>query len=1677
MPSVQGPFRWDGDLANAGIAGLNVALRVSDVRLTEAREGAGAATRTWIDGASAVTVRLFQRRGDKDYTVTLGAAAVLGSEDDPARFLRYLFGRMHKLQSGEGDPADVTLPIRVDLLGSDGETLAGTRLDALMVMKGMYEPANFGVPDVPDDLLNRHPPAGLRARIERDLFLVNQVAYEALVDKISAMAGNAPDYQRLLHIIAYRVDLSGDIPKLAPRQPTLPPVEVYPASPPHVPLTPEQQAIRNILHNLEIEDHEAALQAIEDAFPALFSFPVSTRDVQLQQVAGTIAVKAPAGTAVTAADIARYRISAEFTEPNADGEAELEVVHYDWDAASPVVADGEAAFAFSAVAPIFPVSEEATVTVIVRSADGMVLWSRAYRVGNPALAALRIVVPLAGATTVKPADPPEANIKRLRGQVLDLSRTADLKNVLVAIQARTAAKDWHVVGSASCDPQGNFSMPYPTGVFAAAQAVVSLLPHNPMPIAVRRDAGDGHTIADDFLYLLVREPKLPEKRDDDPDCHCEETVKATRLPEQADLIRSDEYTQDLGAGCLDLSTPNRTLREYSFNAIVRTSDPDVANYSLAKRSDGSFVLTGSNRLLKRSAVSLTNPIRWQDAPDAGDVLSLYQTVSVATGHVLHYRAQFRADGYSLSELLYSLPLAPGQKKQIVIFDSSHALQGAESQQLSVAERLAASLLSDRDVTDTLGGRISEGLQGSSKAETASLSAGLGAAASVGSFGASLGIAGGFSNAASSGGQNGARDISQFFAEKLRHSPTQNADSNCQQNASVVTTVSEDQKYSASTEVVANHNHCHSMTMMYFEVMRHYAIFPELAGVEECVFVPLLMTNFTMENIFKFQDVLAANLLSMPSNAYLPAVNGEHPLARAFDAVTRIRTGYANLDFPEGRYCDEQIGIIEGTFDLTVLIPRPRTQYDRIISLPLVNKQVTHEEFDPIQQAKNFALAPLTFGLSLAGGPAMKTVTETIQVRAQLFDSFMTMQPNYASVPPAQSIRVTNFDDVYVSSFPLVPWLNAPGVGVRIGKERFFDGNELDQRQWEAYAALMGYDDVYKILSTYFKDKLISEWDTIFYREIVPVMFERMIARLSFATSPPDHAAKTAATPPNKYVGIACDFSSRTRYTGGQQRITLNLRASSNLTRAEIPDTLYLQCGTAVARLSDVITFRAENLSLRYSTRHITNTMFSGYLGDGLQDGTMLWMPKTSEDLRYPRREDQVLAAKLIEHLNSNLEHYNKVLWASLDPDRRYLLLDGFNIQIYNDFGEPVGLKSLASVVKNELLAIAGNAMVLPVASGFRVSRSYIVEQTETADVATVRLLDHYKPPTPVEPYRLSVPTRGVYAEAMMGRCDSCEKVQEGTSQDWTKFTTDEPTAINALTAPTPQVTDWKAAYQSLAGPLVALQKAPDDPTPGAGLAGLSAALTNANAFRDVTGLAGNQMNAMETLKQNTQAAAKFAEAAKGLASQMHNTANADNITKSIKEAKASGDINHAEAADLTKKHIEQKIDGGDAAKQKAEAEKAAADARAGKQTLTDAAVSAAGKDKHVVASETDSKGTTRKLQVRPAPTPAVTPTPTPPATEEKRVYKTIYFRSFDCWDEPLAGTFMLTVNDAAIDGVIAAHKIEGLSADSFQVWTTKEAPTFKFGCISAGRRVRRSSRRSPRTASRSKAPRARSQST
>ncbi len=350
----------------------------------------------------------------------------------------------------------------------------------------------------------------------------------------------------------------------------------------------------------------------------------------------------------------------------------------------------------------------------------------------------------------------------------------------------------------------------------------------------------------------------------------------------------------------------------------------------------------------------------------------------------------------------------------------------------------------------------------------------------------------------------------------------------------------------------------------------------------------------------------------------------------------------------------------------------------------------------------------------------------------------------------------------------------------------------------------------------------------------------------------------------------------------------------------------------------------------------------------------------TDEQRNRRTEDTYLERMLIEHLNSNLEYYNKILWLNLDPDRRYMLLDGFNIDIYNDFGVAAGQRSLASVVKNELLTVAGNSLVFPVAAGYKVSRSYIVEQNQDGQTENVSLLDHYKPYTPIPPYRISVPSRGVFAEAVQGQCDACELVKPNSSQDWTKFPTDEPTSVQPVITPVPTITDWKAVFKDFAQPLINIQNAPGLPEPAAGLSGLTELLGKAGVFKDITGLDATQQNVIRTYLSNQANARAFAEMAKNMVMQDHNTQNSDQIMGSLKSARDSGAISQGDYSKLVKDHLQKQIDGGEAQKSQQEQESKQKETSAIKSAVD---LAQSGK-RDVSASESDTQGNTKTLEVK-----------------------------------------------------------------------------------------------------------------
>ena len=1120
-----------------------------------------------------------------------------------------------------------------------------------------------------------------------------------------------------------------------------------------------------------------------------------------------------------------------------------------------------------------------TVTVRALAPDGTVLASRAEDGPGVPQQITLTVDPKVYGTTQPNNDPAAGKPTRLRGQVVDAAGHRTASNLQVAIWAADVANpqdaDFRALIVVTTDGQGHFNGPYPLGTFTSAHATVGL---ESGAVAVAVHLEQGQLPATVILVVNLPEPAATSQ----DDCDCQGASATPRSPDSTDLGRADgTFSTDGGAGrCVDFTKPDRTLEEYTFSYVVRTTEPEIRGLVLdeprmvpasvigkflpgllaepptaittapalpapttairpvllagsvpaaVNRAPGLGATTtgvgsagpiGTNapgtgvaaipaleghfdaavlRSLSRDPATFTidtvasaaklslhgdlirylgraiarepgrqpltgdNPVDWDDDP------TIYQATTIAHGHLLRFKQEWVADGYSMGTLLYSLPLAPGQKKQTAVIDWERRESATRDEYRASSDSLEALVDRDRDISDIVSGTLTESTRGGSSASTGSFAAGLGIAAIIPPVGGLLGIGGGTSSADSTAWQDSSRQTSANALNQLRDRTIQSASSVRTQRTSVVSTVSQGERVSATTESVANYNHCHAITVQYFEVLRHLLVRQRLTDVQECLLVPMLMSWFTRDKALRWRNTL---LDTVPLR-----------LRSGFDALERIDANYVGSDLPAGRYADENLESVEGELTIRFQLTRPADKDDA---------------FDPA-----------------AWNPLLKLFGFT----------------------PAD----------------------------------FYD--------------------------QYLKDQAFK--DRIFLQQLGPRIANTVVQFLQVWAVRTDESAVSLRLDPTLLSTFVNDraLSVTLRMTGALPAVMRSdIKAVTISSRLNVPGLPFVIDTLPVG--SRVI---VESGSLRYRSAHLSDALFSdAYIRNDLSagDDVRIETPLNRQELRNPREEDKELARNLLDHLNENIERFHHVLWGRMSDARRYMLLDGF-------VAPNSGGRSVASVVENELVGIAGNCLVMPVARGFHLDPTYRQDAENPVD-----LLEHYQPNTPVEPSRIAVPTRGVYAEAVMGACNSCETIDETRFWRWSEEPVpDSPTQILPVSTDSRRAAPLDTTPTPLPSPIIAMQNAPAAPDP----TGLSAALSllgQSGAFRDITGLQGNQQNAAAALQAAFQTATTFGTKAADLALQGKMSKDIDKAMKTIQAAKAQGLIDDGQAAALSETAIRGMVGAG-----------------------------------------------------------------------------------------------------------------------------------------------------------------------
>ena len=820
----------------------------------------------------------------------------------------------------------------------------------------------------------------------------------------------------------------------------------------------------------------------------------------------------------------------------------------------------------------------------------------------------------------------------------------------------------------------------------------------------------------------------------------------------------------------------------------------------------------------RARLSAKNPIDWDETPH------FYQAAEIAHGHLLHFKQVWYSDGYSLGDLLYSVPLAPGQKRLISIIDWERREEATQDESSNISEDLSTSLGRDRDVSEVVKGALTESSRGGSRSTTAGVGVGTGAAGNGSyqgfNFGALLGISGGYGEANSSAWQDSARNASADSLQRLRDRTMQSASAVRSQRASVVRAVRQGEAVRATTEVIANHNHCHAMTVQYFEVLRHLKLTQELVNVQECLFVPLPMTTFDLAKTLRWRNELAAYLK-------------RQALGRAFDAARRVQTNWSDVDYPNQQYADERIDSISGEFLLTVIVPPP--------PFPERPRPRPEDTLEQIAKAVNEATNPTTgvLGILLAVATAGGSLVAGLATDA--------------------AINATS----------------AASKGARALAEDYYA--ELDPQR--RYAR--------------------------FNQEVVPGVIESFVNLLSLEI-------KVRGQAPVRIDGA--DFTLVSSYQAGVP-LAVSLRANldGRFKRADIEQivlksTVPLPASFRAIVNSARLSYRTQRFEHRLvddprvnddlespvATVSFTNLfdMHIEALNVGQQRGVTLYAPLDQWEQLNPRNEDRRLSGELIAHLNDNFEYYHHAIWWTMDPNRRYMLLDGY----YAPGNEN---RSVASVVENRLIGIVGNSLILPVAAGVRLDPRFRPDKNGE----WIDLLGFYQPPIPVPPTRISLPTKGVFAEAVMGNCNSCEEIDESRFWRWEQSPIDEPPTINTLSTDSRRADTGSLQAKDMPSPLVAIQTAPTAPEAGGVKVVLDA--LGKSVFTDITGLEGTQKNAAAAYQQALDSAYKFGKEASTLAQQAAMLNSLDKSMSAIDKAEAGGKIDADKAKQLRTTALEQ----------------------------------------------------------------------------------------------------------------------------------------------------------------------------
>lgn len=213
--------------------------------------------------------------------------------------------------------------------------------------------------------------------------------------------------------------------------------------------------------------------------------------------------------------------------------------------------------------------------------------------------------------------------------------------------------------------------------------------------------------------------------------------------------------------------------------------------------------------------------------------------TLGLGYVLWMSQQWKFTGLGLGDLVYSLPLAPGEQTEVAVFERTDTTQVFESESLTESQAEEQSALSDTSTAATFNSAFNEAASGGSSFQADSTSWSVGGSIII----ASGGAGGSSSSGNDSTWMQGQRDTAQSAAQTTHSAAENQAAARRSASRTGMRLATATESDSVTTKTITNHNHTRALTMQYWQVQRMFSVSTAIDGLTLACLIPMQIVRF------------------------------------------------------------------------------------------------------------------------------------------------------------------------------------------------------------------------------------------------------------------------------------------------------------------------------------------------------------------------------------------------------------------------------------------------------------------------------------------------------------------------------------------------------------------------------------------------------------------------------------------------------------------------------------------------------------------------------------------------------------------------------------------------------------------------------------------------------------------